>query len=87
MVGRNEGRVKPVFLRNGEPIPVWLLAKLAPSGLDIPKAKERGVAAKSGSRSEAAKKAWTCGLDSEEIDFCLDYHEAKRELEKKSRGR
>jgi len=57
MAGRDEARVKPVFLRNGEPIPVWELAKLGPSGPDIPKAKERGTG-KSGSRSEAAKKAW-----------------------------
>jgi len=57
MAGRDEARVKPVFLRNGERIPVWELAKLAPSGPDIPKAKEKGTA-KSGSRSEAAKKAW-----------------------------
>jgi len=58
MAGRDEARVvKPVFLRNGEPIPVWELAKLASSGPDIPKAKERGTG-KSGSRSEAAKKAW-----------------------------
>ena len=58
MAGRDEARVKTVFLRNGEPIPVWELAKLAPSGQDIPKARERGETAKSGSRSEAAKKAW-----------------------------
>jgi len=32
------------------------------------------------------EKAWTSGLDSEEIDISLDYYEAKRELEKKSRG-
>jgi len=32
------------------------------------------------------EKAWTCGLDSEEIDASLTYYEAKRELEKKSRG-
>jgi len=32
------------------------------------------------------EKAWTCGLDSEEIDISLNYYEAKRELEKKSRG-
>jgi len=57
MAGRDEARVKPVFLRNGEPIPVWELAKLAPSEPDIPKAKEKRTA-KSGSRSEAAKKAW-----------------------------
>jgi len=57
MAGRDEVRVKPVFLRNGEPVPVWELAKLAPRGPDIPKARERG-AAESGSRSEAAKKAW-----------------------------
>jgi len=58
MAGRDEVRVKPVFLRNGEPIPVWELAKLAPSEPDIPKAKVRGGTAKSASRSEAAKKAW-----------------------------
>jgi len=51
MAGRDEVRVvKPVFLRNGEPIPVWELAKLNEPG-------KIGVA-KSGSRSEAAKKAW-----------------------------
>jgi len=32
------------------------------------------------------EKAWTNGLDSEEIDVSLNYYEAKRELEKKSRG-
>jgi len=32
------------------------------------------------------EKAWTCGLDSEEIDVSLNYYEAKRELEDKSRG-
>jgi len=32
------------------------------------------------------EKAWTSGLDSEEIDVSLNYYEAKRELEKKSRG-
>ena len=32
------------------------------------------------------EKAWTSGLDSEEIDISLNYYEAKRELEKKSRG-
>jgi len=32
------------------------------------------------------EKAWTSGLDSEEIDVSLDYYEAKHELEKKSRG-
>jgi len=58
MAGRDEARVKPVFLRNGEPIPVWELAKLVPSRPDVPKARERGGTAKSGSRSEAAKKAW-----------------------------
>jgi len=58
MAGRDEARVKPVFLRNGEPIPVWELAKLGSSGPDIPKARERGGTAKSCSRSEAAKKAW-----------------------------
>jgi len=58
MAGRDEARVKPVFLRNGKPIPVWELAKLAPSDPDIPKARVRGRTAKSDSRSEAAKKAW-----------------------------
>jgi len=32
------------------------------------------------------EKAWTSGLDSEEIDISLNYYEAKRELEEKSRG-
>jgi len=32
------------------------------------------------------EKAWMCGLDSEEIDASLTYYEARRELEKKSRG-
>ena len=32
------------------------------------------------------EKAWSSGLDSEEIDVSLNYYEAKRELEKKSRG-
>ena len=32
------------------------------------------------------EKAWTSGLDSEEIDMSLNYYEAKHELEKKSRG-
>jgi len=32
------------------------------------------------------EKAWRNGLDSEEIDISLNYYEAKRELEKKSRG-
>jgi len=32
------------------------------------------------------EKAWSSGLDSEEIDTSLTYYEAKRELEKKSRG-
>jgi len=32
------------------------------------------------------EKAWISGLDSEEIDASLNYYEAKRELEKKSRG-
>jgi len=32
------------------------------------------------------EKAWTCGLDSEEIDVSLNYYEAKHELEEKSRG-
>jgi len=32
------------------------------------------------------EKAWTSGLDSEEIDVSLDYYEAKRELEKKTHG-
>jgi len=57
MAGRDEVRIKPVFVRDGKPIPVWELAKLAPSGPDIPKAKEKGTD-KSSSRSEAAKKAW-----------------------------
>jgi len=50
-------QVKPVFLRDGKPIPVWELAKLAPSEPDIPKLKKRGTA-QTDSRSEAAKKAW-----------------------------
>ena len=32
------------------------------------------------------EKAWSNGLDSEEIDISLNYYEAKRELEKKSHG-
>jgi len=32
------------------------------------------------------EKAWTSGLDSEEIDTSLNYYEAKRELERKSHG-
>jgi len=32
------------------------------------------------------EKAWSSGLDSEEIDVSLNYYEAKRELEKRSRG-
>jgi len=32
------------------------------------------------------ERAWSNGLDSEEIDISLGYYEAKRELEKKSRG-
>jgi len=32
------------------------------------------------------EKAWSSGLDSEEIDVSLNYYEAKRELEEKSRG-
>ena len=32
------------------------------------------------------EKAWTCGLDSEEIDVSLNYYEAKHELERKSHG-
>jgi len=32
------------------------------------------------------EKAWSSGLDSDEIDISLEYYEAKRELEKKSRG-
>ena len=32
------------------------------------------------------EKAWTSGLDSEEIDTSLTYYEAKRELERKSHG-
>jgi len=31
------------------------------------------------------EKAWTSGLDSEEIDVSLNYYEAKHELERKSR--
>jgi len=58
MAGQDEARVKPVFLRDGQPIPVWELAKLAPLGPDIPKAKKRSETANTGSRSEAAKKAW-----------------------------
>jgi len=52
MAGRDEVRVvKPVFVRDGKPIPVWELAKLT----------GKIGAAKSGSRSEAAKKAWRTG--------------------------
>jgi len=52
MAGRDEVRiVRPVFVRDGKPIPVWELTKL--------KVESSGTgAAKSGSRSEAAKKAW-----------------------------
>jgi len=32
------------------------------------------------------EKAWSSGLDSEEIDASLTYYEAKRELERKSSG-
>ena len=32
------------------------------------------------------EKAWSIGLDSEEIDTSLTYYEAKRELERKSHG-
>jgi len=32
------------------------------------------------------EKAWSSGLDSEEIDVSLNYYEAKRELEEKSHG-
>jgi len=32
------------------------------------------------------EKAWSSGLDSEEIDVSLNYCEAKRELEEKRRG-
>jgi len=32
------------------------------------------------------EKAWSSGLDSEEIDTSLTYYEAKRELERKSHG-
>jgi len=32
------------------------------------------------------EKAWSSGIDSEEIDVSLNYYEAKRELEEKSRG-
>jgi len=32
------------------------------------------------------EKAWSIGLDSEGIDVTLNYYEAKRELERKSRG-
>jgi len=32
------------------------------------------------------EKAWTNGLDSEEIDVSLNHYEAKCELEKKSLG-
>jgi len=57
MAGRDEARiVKPVFLRNSEPIPVWELVKLGSSQSDI--SKERNESEKSRSRSDAAKKAW-----------------------------
>jgi len=51
MAGRDEVRVvKPVFVRDGKPIPVWELVKL--------KGSQKIGVAKSSSRSEAAKKAW-----------------------------
>jgi len=50
MAGRDEARVKPVFVRDRKPIPVWELVKL--------KGSQKIGTAKSGSRSEAAKKAW-----------------------------
>jgi len=50
MAGRDEARIKPVFMRDGKPIPVWELVKLK-------ECRKIGVA-KPGSRSEAAKKAW-----------------------------
>jgi len=33
------------------------------------------------------EKAWSSGLDSEEIDVSLNYYEAKHELERKTAGR
>jgi len=56
-MGKAGVQVKPVFLRDGKPIPVWELAKLAPSEPDVPKLRKRETA-ESSSRSEAAKKAW-----------------------------
>jgi len=56
MTGRDEARVKPVFLRNGEPIPVWELAKMvheSKTAEEILKATGTG-----NSRSQAARKAW-----------------------------
>jgi len=50
MAGRDEVRVKSVFVRDGKPIPVWELVKL--------KGSQKIGTAKSSSRSEAAKKAW-----------------------------
>jgi len=50
MAGRDEVRVKPVFVKDGKPIPVWELVKL--------KGSQKIGTAKSDSRSEAAKKAW-----------------------------
>ena len=50
--------MKVVFLMDGKKVPVWELVRIAPSGPDIPKGRERGGAVKSGSRSESAKKAW-----------------------------
>ena len=50
MAGRDEVRIKPVFVRDGKPIPVWELVKL--------KESQKIGTAKSGSRSEAAKQAW-----------------------------
>lgn len=43
-------QVKPVFLRDGKPIPVWELSQL--------KVEWKTLKPKSSSRSEAAKKAW-----------------------------
>jgi len=57
MAWRDEARViKPIFLRNGEPIPVWELAKMVHESKiaeEIRKATGTG-----NSRSKAAKKAW-----------------------------
>lgn len=48
MAGRDEVRiVKPIFVRDGKPVPVWELAKLKES-------RKIGVA-ESGLRSEAAR--------------------------------